>query len=87
MHSAIRSIIWRISVFYIGSVLLIVLLAVLALPLLSSLQFYAGYPLRVLTAELSQWLAGTGELPLSLSLQPRSLEDVFLRLTGRSLID
>lgn len=31
-------------------------LAVLALPLLSSLQFYAGYPLRVLTAELSQWL-------------------------------
>ena len=31
-------------------------LAALALPLLSSLQFYAGYPLRVLTAELSQWL-------------------------------
>ncbi|RYF64052.1 MAG: exosortase Q, partial [Comamonadaceae bacterium] len=31
-------------------------LAVLALPLLSSLQFYAGYPLRVITAELSQWL-------------------------------
>lgn len=31
-------------------------LAVLALPLLSSLQFYAGYPLRVLTAELSHWL-------------------------------
>ena len=31
-------------------------LAVLALPLLSSLQFYAGYPLRVLTAEASRWL-------------------------------
>jgi exosortase/archaeosortase family protein len=31
-------------------------LAVLALPLLSSLQFYAGYPLRVITAEASSWL-------------------------------
>ena len=31
-------------------------LAVLALPLLSSLQFYAGYPLRVITSELSHWL-------------------------------
>ena len=31
-------------------------LAVLALPLISSLQFYAGYPLRVLTAQLSTWL-------------------------------
>lgn len=31
-------------------------LGVLALPLLASLQFYAGYPLRVLTAELSRWL-------------------------------
>jgi exosortase/archaeosortase family protein len=30
-------------------------LAALALPLLSSLQFYAGYPLRVLTAQLSTW--------------------------------
>jgi exosortase/archaeosortase family protein len=30
-------------------------LAVLALPLISSLQFYAGYPLRVLTAQLSTW--------------------------------
>jgi len=30
-------------------------LAVLALPLLASLQFYAGFPLRVLTAELSRW--------------------------------
>ncbi|TFZ01897.1 exosortase Q [Ramlibacter humi] len=31
-------------------------LAVLSLPLLASLQFYAGYPLRVLTAEASRWL-------------------------------
>lgn len=31
-------------------------LAVLSLPLLASLQFYAGYPLRVLTAEVSGWL-------------------------------
>lgn len=31
-------------------------LAVLALPLLSSLQFFAGFPLRVVTAEASRWL-------------------------------
>jgi exosortase/archaeosortase family protein len=35
-------------------------LAVLALPLLSSLQFYAGYPLRVMTAEASRWLLALG---------------------------
>lgn len=35
-------------------------LAVLALPLLASLQFYAGYPLRVLTAEASRWLLAMG---------------------------
>lgn len=35
-------------------------LAVLALPLLSSLQFFAGYPLRVLTAETSRWLLSLG---------------------------
>ena len=35
-------------------------LAVLALPLLSSLQFYAGYPLRVATAEASRWLLAPG---------------------------
>lgn len=35
-------------------------LAVLALPLLSSLQFYAGYPLRVITAEASRWLLAVG---------------------------
>lgn len=31
-------------------------LSVLALPLLASLQFYAGFPLRVVTAEVSSWL-------------------------------
>lgn len=31
-------------------------LAVLALPVVSSLQFYAGYPLRLLTAQLSTWV-------------------------------
>ncbi len=31
-------------------------LALLAMPLVASLQFYAGYPLRVLTAEVSAWL-------------------------------
>lgn len=30
-------------------------LVVLALPLISSLQYYGGYPLRVLTAQLSAW--------------------------------
>ena len=35
-------------------------LGALALPLLASLQFYAGYPLRVLTAELSRWLLQSG---------------------------
>ena len=31
-------------------------LSVLSLPLLASLQFYAGFPLRVVTAEVSGWL-------------------------------
>lgn len=31
-------------------------LAVLALPVVSSLQFYAGYPLRLVTAEISTWV-------------------------------
>lgn len=31
-------------------------LALLALPLLASLQFYVGYPLRAFTAEFSAWL-------------------------------
>jgi exosortase/archaeosortase family protein len=30
-------------------------LSVLSLPLLASLQFYAGFPLRVVTAEVSSW--------------------------------
>ncbi len=30
-------------------------LSVLSLPLLASLQFYAGFPLRVITAEASRW--------------------------------
>ncbi|MEO7055869.1 MAG: exosortase Q [Caldimonas sp.] len=33
-------------------------LAVLALPVVSSMQFYAGFPLRVVTAEASAWLLG-----------------------------
>jgi MYXO-CTERM domain-containing protein len=31
-------------------------LTLLALPLIASLQFYAGYPLRVFTAQFSAWL-------------------------------
>ena len=35
-------------------------LSLLSLPLLASLQFYAGYPLRVVTAEASRWLLMPG---------------------------
>ena len=35
-------------------------LAVLSLPLLASLQFYAGYPLRIVTAEASRMLLALG---------------------------
>ena len=35
-------------------------LSVLSLPLLASLQFYAGFPLRVITAEVSRWLLSLG---------------------------
>lgn len=35
-------------------------LALLALPIVASLQFYAGYPLRVVTAEASAWLLQAG---------------------------
>ncbi len=35
-------------------------LALLALPLLSSLQFFIGYPLRVVTGEASRWLLLAG---------------------------
>ncbi len=37
-------------------------LAVLALPVLSSLQFYAGFPLRIATAQLSTWALQLGGL-------------------------
>jgi exosortase/archaeosortase family protein len=35
-------------------------LAALSLPLMASLQFYAGYPLRLVAAELSRWLLAPG---------------------------
>ncbi len=35
-------------------------LSLLSLPLLASLQFYAGYPLRVVCAEVSRWLLAIG---------------------------
>lgn len=35
-------------------------LALLALPLIASMQFYAGFPLRVVTAEASAWLLRIG---------------------------
>lgn len=35
-------------------------LMVLALPVVSSMQFYAGYPLRVITAQLSTWALQLG---------------------------
>lgn len=35
-------------------------LSILSLPLLASLQFYAGYPLRLITAEASRWLLQLG---------------------------
>lgn len=39
----------------------LLVLALLSLPILSSLQFYLGYPLRVVTAEASAWiLRGAG---------------------------
>lgn len=36
-------------------------------------------------AEITAWLQATGSLPVSLSLQPRTLEDVFLDLSGRQM--
>lgn len=35
-------------------------LVLLSLPLIASLQYYAGYPLRVLTAQLSAWMLSLG---------------------------
>lgn len=46
-------------------------LSVLSLPLLASLQFYAGYPLRVLTAEASRWLLA---LPYTVARSGSSLQ-------------
>lgn len=40
-------------------------LLLLALPLLASLQFYAGWPLRVLTAEATSWLLQWGGLDVA----------------------
>jgi exosortase/archaeosortase family protein len=37
-------------------------LLLLALPVIASLQFYAGWPLRVVTAEASRWILGAGGL-------------------------
>ncbi|MHA6494272.1 exosortase Q [Pseudomonas borbori] len=37
-------------------------LGLLALPIMSSLQFFIGYPLRLLTAEVSAWLLRAGGL-------------------------
>lgn len=38
-----------------------------------------------LLAETTRWLESTGELPTSMSLQPRTLEDVFLAIAGREI--
>lgn len=49
-------------------------LLVLALPLIASLQYYGGYPLRVLTAQLSAWglqAAGIPAEPLGASMLVR----------------
>ena len=48
-------VLWPVR-WYAIATLPVIGLAVLALPLLASMQFYAGYPLRVLTAEASRWL-------------------------------
>ncbi len=38
-----------------------------------------------LLEEITTWLATTGELPTSMTLQPRTLEDVFLAVAGREI--
>lgn len=38
-----------------------------------------------LLAQASRWLEATGELPVSMSLQPRTLEDVFLAIAGEEI--
>jgi exosortase/archaeosortase family protein len=42
-------------------------LALLAMPVLASMQFYAGYPLRVATAEVSAWVLQAGGLTVERS--------------------
>jgi len=54
-------------------------LATLALPVVSSLQFYAGYPLRVVTAEASRWLLGLAGFDVS-------REGSAMRVDGRLVI-
>jgi exosortase len=54
-------------------------LGILALPLLSSLQFFAGYPLRVVTAEVSAWL-------LQLTGMNAVREGTALHIAGRLII-
>ena len=49
-------------------------LALLSLPLMASLQFYGGYPLRVITAQLSAWvlqLVGTDAVRSGASMTVR----------------
>lgn len=38
-----------------------------------------------LLEDITAWLATTGELPTSMTLQPRTLEDVFLAVAGREI--
>ena len=54
-------------------------LAALSLPLMASLQFYAGYPLRLLTAELSRWLLLAGH-------QQVERDGVALRVDGQLVL-
>lgn len=42
-------------------------LALLGMPVIASMQFYAGYPLRIITAELSAWLLQAGGLAVERS--------------------
>jgi exosortase/archaeosortase family protein len=53
-------------------------LAVLALPVMASLQFYAGYPLRLLVAEMSRWTLG-----LAFEVER---EGVLLRINGQAVL-
>ena len=54
-------------------------LALLALPVVSSMQFYAGYPLRLVTAEASRWL-------LALAGFDASREGSAMRVDGHLVI-